>query len=331
MSSKLNRIIQMDRLIRSNSYPSVALFQERFEVSERTVHDDVSYFRDTLMAPIKYSRSGGGYHYTDPTWVLPTIITTEGELLAFFLSAELARRYLGTLFEEPLRNAISKLSQNLPGQVDLDPDQLTQHFTFQSGAIASANPDLLVAITTAISECYALDITYYTASRGERNNRLIEPHHLYNVRGDWQVIAFDHRRKDFRNFALSNFEIWTVRKDIKFIRDVDFSPSAYLAGGFLAERGETPVEIEIWFDKQQAHYIRQRTWHRTQSIEEHQDGSLTLRFETGALREVGRWVMSYGSHAQVRTPRSLCCDIATEVFLMRDYYNQFLKFSSNDE
>jgi hypothetical protein len=38
-----------------------------------------------------------------PTWVLPTIITTGSELLAFFLSAELARLYLGTSFETPLQ------------------------------------------------------------------------------------------------------------------------------------------------------------------------------------------------------------------------------------
>ena len=131
MSSKLNRIVQMDALIRSGRYPGVAAFIERFEVSARTVYDDIAYFRDTLRAPITYSRSHGGYAYADPTWLLPTIITTEGELLAFFLSAELARRYLGTSFEAPLRSAIAKLSLHLPAKLQIDLDQLTKHFPFQ--------------------------------------------------------------------------------------------------------------------------------------------------------------------------------------------------------
>src|SRR5690349_20839404 len=134
MSSTLNRIVQMDALIRAGRYPSVAVFQQRFEVSERTVYHDIEYFKSTLRAPIRYSRSRGGYYYADPTWVLPTIITTEGELLAFFLSAELVRRYLGTSFETPLRSAIAKLSLSLPEKLQLDLDLLTQHFTFQSGA-----------------------------------------------------------------------------------------------------------------------------------------------------------------------------------------------------
>jgi predicted DNA-binding transcriptional regulator YafY len=61
MSSTLNRIVQMDALIRAGAYPSVAMFRERFEVSERTVYHDIDYFKSTLRAPIRYSRSHGGY------------------------------------------------------------------------------------------------------------------------------------------------------------------------------------------------------------------------------------------------------------------------------
>ncbi|MFL5802319.1 MAG: helix-turn-helix transcriptional regulator [Roseiflexaceae bacterium] len=316
MSSTLNRIVQMDSLIRAGKYPSVADFTARFEVSERTVYHDIDYFKSTLRAPIRYSRSHGGYYYADPTWVLPTIITTAGELLAFFLSAELVRRYLGTSFETPLRSAIAKLSLSLPEKLQLDLDLLTQHFTFQSGAIASADPVLLVALSEAITECNPLTMTYYTASRGERNERTIEPYHLYNVRGDWQVIAFDHLRKQFRNFAVSNIEAWEVRTAARFVRDTEFSPAAYLAQGFLSEHGGTPVEIVIWFDSYQARYIRTREWHPTQELEEHDNGTLTLRFRSGALAEVRRWVMGYGSHAEVLMPAELRAEVAEEAAKM---------------
>src|SRR5690554_6051289 len=122
MSSTLTRIVQMDSLIRSGLYPSVSDFATRFEVSRRTVYAD-----------------------TDPTWVLPSVIATEGELLAFFLSAELTRRYLGTSFEQPLRSAIAKLAGHLPERMQLDLGQLTQHFTFQAGATVGSDPVLLLA------------------------------------------------------------------------------------------------------------------------------------------------------------------------------------------
>src|SRR5437660_9098521 len=105
MSTKLERLFHMDALIRNGSYPSVKTFMGRFEVSERTVLNDIQFFKYRLRAPLKYNRSRGGYFYTKTDWKLPAFSATEGQLLAFFLSVELAQRYLGTSFEQPLRDA----------------------------------------------------------------------------------------------------------------------------------------------------------------------------------------------------------------------------------
>lgn len=323
MSLRLERLLSMDAAIRSGSYPNVPDFMSRFEVSERTVRGDLAFMRDRLHAPLVYDRSRGGYHYTNPTWALPTIFATEGELLAFFLSVELARRYLGTTFEEPLRKAAAVLSLSLPDKVQLDLNLLAQHYTFRPGATASADPALLLALHEAIHGLCPVQVTYFTASRGERNQRVIEPYQLYNVRGDWQVIAFDRLRGQMRNFAVSRIEEWVLLKEHRFTRDPHFSLESYLAQGFLAEHGDAPVEVVIWFDAYQARYMRERQSHPTQQLEEHLDGTLTLRFWSGALDEVRRWAMSFGSHADVRMPLSLRAEIAAEVAAMaRQYANQ---------
>jgi predicted DNA-binding transcriptional regulator YafY len=236
----------------------------------------------------------------------------EGELLAFFLSVELARRYLGTSFERPLREAVQKLANSLSAKVQLDLSQLIQHYTFQSGATSQSDPALLLALNEAINERWRISMNYFTASRGERNQRVFEPYHLYNVRGDWQVIGFDHLRQQFRNFAVSRIEAWQVQKDQRFTRDATFSVDSYLASGFLAERGDSTLEVAIWFDAYQARYMRERQFHPSQQIEEHADGSLTLRFQSGALAEVRRWVMSFGSHARVLAPASLRAEVIAE-------------------
>ncbi len=317
MSSKLDRILQMHTLIRSGAYPSVATFKDRFNIRERTVYEDLQFLRERLEAPVKYDRSRGGYYYTDASWELPTTWMNEGELLAFFISVELTRRYLGTSFEAPLRHAVIKMAASLPDQVQLDLQHLMQHYTFQPGATTTTDPLVLMDLSEAMREHWRVEMVYSTASRGgERNRRVIEPHHLYNVRGDWQVIAFDHLRQQFRNFAVNRIKEWTLLKNERFTPHPDFSAEAYLAQGFLAEHGGAVTEVVIWFDSYQAHYIRERPWHPTQQIEEHDDGSLTLRLHTGALAEVRRWVMSYGRHAEVLAPASLRADVVAEVVAM---------------
>jgi predicted DNA-binding transcriptional regulator YafY len=322
MSVRLERLLAMDAAIRGGGYPNVAVFMDRFEVSERTVRGDLAFMRERLNAPLEHDRTRGGYYYSDSTYVLPTMFATEGDLLAFFLSVELTRRYLGTAFETPLRKAAAALALSLPDRVQLDMSLLAQHYTFQPGATASADPALLVALHEAIHERWPVEITYFTAGRGERNQRVIEPYQLYNVRGEWQVIAFDHLRNQFRHFAVSRIEVWKLLKAKRFTRDPDFSLESYLAQGFLAEHGDAPVEVVIWFDEYQARYMRDKQWHPSQRVEEHADGSLTLAFTTGALAEVRRWVMSYGNHAEVKAPEILRAEVAAEAAAMVRRYGK---------
>ena len=51
MSTKLERLFHMDALIRNGSYPSIKTFMERFEVSERTILNDIQFFKDRLKSP----------------------------------------------------------------------------------------------------------------------------------------------------------------------------------------------------------------------------------------------------------------------------------------
>ncbi len=311
--SRLERLITIDQMIRAKTYPSVADFCRRFEVSERAIYDDLAYLRDRIGAPLVYSRRHGGYFYRDSTWVMPALYVSAGELLAFLISTELSRRYLGASFAAPLRSFVQRIGRYLTDQISVHPEALLDHLTFQPGALAHVDPDLVQVINECIRECHPIEITYFTASRQEVTQRLIEPYHLFLARGDLQVIAFDHLRREVRQFALYRIRHWQVRRYDRFVRDPNFDVNTYLRNGFLGQGSMHSVEIVIAFDRFQAPYIRERQWHPTQQIEEQADGGLVLRFQSGALDEVKRWVLGYGSHARVLAPPELVQMVATEL------------------
>ncbi|MGC8879779.1 MAG: helix-turn-helix transcriptional regulator, partial [Anaerolineae bacterium] len=194
MSTRLERIIHIDQEIRAGRYPSAATLAQRFEVSKRTIYADRTFMIDRLGAPIIYDSEHGGWTYADETWILPSIIVSEGELLAFFLGHVIVGQYLGTPFETPLRNALHRLMRYLPHHVQVDVQAATQHYTFRSGATVEVNAQLVLDLERAIREHHQVRMTYYTASRGERSERIVDPYHFYNVRGDWYLIAYDHLR-----------------------------------------------------------------------------------------------------------------------------------------
>jgi len=316
---QLERIMEIDRRIRDGGYPNPNQLAKDLEVSRRVIFVDRDFMINRLGAPIEYDRSRGGWFYADETWVLPGIIVTEGELLAFFLSVEVAKRYLGTALEETLRSAVEKLSKNVKGAITVDLETLRSHYSFSAPTLLVANEQALFALHRAIADSKRVWMRYYTASRDEHTERVVHPYHLSNVRGDWYLIAYDELRQGIRNFAVSRIQEWNVLSQT-FKRDSAFSVSKYMNSGFQAEYGGEVVEVKIQFSQQSARYIREKRWHDTQEIHNLEDGGVILSFKTSGLGEVKRWVMQYGHGAEVIEPSELRNEIRNEIHSMLAQY-----------
>ena len=322
MSTKMERIYWIDKQIRSDGYPNVHKIKEQFELrSTRIVYEDRKFMINRLGAPIKNSRSKGGWYYTDATYFLPAIMLTSEEIIAFFLGEELFRRYLGTPFETPLRRALDKIKQYLPEHVGYDAQRETAAFTFTGGGRAMVDPELLLELSGAILSKHSIEMEYYSASSGQTNTRTVDPYSLHNIQGDWYLIAYCHTRQEPRDFLTSRIK---ARKHLLSTFQVSpgFSLNAYLETGFLAERATKPDNITIKFDEYQARWIRERMWHSSQQVEELPSGELILRLKVGGLGEVKRWVMGYGAHAEVIEPESLRREIKEEVEKMKKIYGK---------
>jgi len=308
---QLERVLKIDRMVRSGQYPNANSLAQELEVSRRVIFTDRRFLVEQLRAPLAFDRTRGGWYYSEPTWVLPTMMMKQGELLAFFLSVEVARHHVGTALEEPLLAAVEKISHSLQEPVPVDLEVLRTHYTFATPAMVATDLETLLALHRAIAARQAMSILYYTASRDEHNERIIHPHHLHNVEADWHLIAYDHLRGEMRTFNVGRIEEWRTLPQ-RFTREPGFNPQEWMQSVFQSERAAELVEIVIRFDSYQSRYIRERRWHETQQIEELAGGELIMRFQGSGLGEIRRWVMRYGSHAEVLAPASLRAEVAQE-------------------
>jgi len=265
-----------------------------------------------LGAPIAYNRERKGWYYTDSSFSLPGTIVTEGELLAFFLSVEIAKRHLGTHLEQALAAAAQKIASTLKGKVRVELGALSKYCTFEQTPTSLASEDTLLKLYRAIEQTRQVEIQYLSASKGELTDRAVDPYHLCNREGNWYLIAQDHLRGGIRTFHLDRIRAMTVLPG-GFSMPPGFHPEEWIRDGFQAEHGETVQEVVIWFDALQARWMRERLIHETQQIEEGDDGTLTMRFRTSGLGAVKRWVMQYGSHAEVLAPNELRAAVLDEM------------------
>ena len=107
---------------------------------------DFERLRDDLNAPLEYDKSKNMYHYTDPTFSVPNVILTEGELFTVSALLPLMEQYKNTPLESSFKNIMKKLVDFLPDTVSVNSSFLNQDISFISdplcfGARMAQRPD----------------------------------------------------------------------------------------------------------------------------------------------------------------------------------------------
>ncbi len=302
--SQVARLIEIDRLVRGGTAPSPLSLARQLGVSRRQIFLDRNRLISEMGAPLQFDRARRGWVYTDQTWVFSTAILTEGELLAFFLSVEIARSAGNDGLEDALASAVAKIARGLGEVVSVDLSALRDSLSVSSPPAARVNARTAMQLTRAQATRRKVSMHYASASSGETKWRVVHPYHLYVARSEWLLLAFDEDRGETRTFNVHRIQGLKILRT-PFVRDPTFDPNSMTRTMLWAEAGKKVFEIAVLFDAYQARFIRERSWHPDQRLEEQSDGALVLHFPASGLGEVARWALGYGKHAKVLAPPEL--------------------------
>ena len=251
---------------------------------------------------------------------MQSISLSQGELFALTLGATMLEAYSQSAYVKELESGIQRLAERLPDQTWYDLQQLVnEQVLFRAGAEIDLDPQVWHDLETACRQKRSVKINYYTAGRNAHSERIIDPYILHFSRGNPIVTGYCHNRKEPRWFRVDRIKALELLKET-FEIDPDFDREAHFADVFQHEAGGIPTAISIWFDAVTAPYIRERRWHPSQQIEEHDDGSLTLNFVARGLQEVKRWVLYYGKGAIIKSPPELVEMIKEDISAMYKQY-----------
>ncbi|MEM6353665.1 MAG: transcriptional regulator [Cyanobacteria bacterium P01_D01_bin.14] len=318
MSRHLERLLRIDALIRSNQRYTAETMAETLEVSERTIRNDISFLRDRYDAPLEFDRRQG-YRYTNDDWRLPSVTLSQGELFALTLGARMLSAYGGSAYGPKLKSAIEQLAKRLPEQTWVDLQQLAdEHVLFRAGAELDLDPAVWQVLERACQQQQRVWMRYGTPGKPV-SERKLDPYVLHFSQNNPYVTGWCHKRQEERWFRVDRIKEIRLL-DESFEINPSFDRAAHFASAFQHEVGGVPQEMTIWFDGPTAPYIRERRWHPTQQIEEHADGSLTLRMVVRGLNEVKRWVLFYGRGARVLGPPELVTMVKEEITGMGEHY-----------
>lgn len=303
----LSRLQQIHQEISAGRYPTVRRLAQLLERSDRTIKRDLSFMRDQLGAPLIFDRVRRGWRYHEPGWALPPMQFNEGELLAFFTAAEVLRATGHAPEAILLRAALAKLAAFLPGEISVNLATLGEALTFQPIPHVMVEPATLQTLARAAAERRTISFDYHSQHRNQQTQREADVLLLHNFAGDWYAIAYDHLRREMRDFHAGRIRRLSLTTKY-FDPPAGWNADDYLRRGFYMMRGGRITTVQIIFDSYQARWMKERiAFHPDEQREDLPDGSLRLTFSIGrdGLDAVARFCLAYAGHCRAARPAAL--------------------------
>ena len=315
-----SRLIFIDREINTGRYPSCGQLAKGYEVSHKKIQRDLDYMRYQLDAPLEYSAKNRGYHYTEKNYKLPAIDIKESDLFAVYLADKLLIQYEGTAIYDSLCSVFKKIEDSLPNKISLDPGNEPSRFTVFPPSNTIIRPGIWETVANAIRLSRKLEVCYQTPG-SEPSIRELDPYHGVRFEGDWYVVAFCYLRKEIRTFSLARIISAKMLPDT-FEIPTSFDFHKLTGSHFGVHWSDDEFKVKIKFNKAVAGYLKERKWHPSQKIEENPDGSVILSLTVNHLLDLKRWILSWGSMAEVLAPKSFVEDIEKTIGAMKVLYQR---------
>jgi len=309
--NKAQKLVKMVELMTRRGGVQASQLVERFDLDPRSLRRYLADLR-AIEVPIQdEGRSDDRYISIDPRWRRTGVQLSLAEVLSLHFGRTLFNFLEGTSFAEDLDGAIERLEpaisrahQDLAKQLDMRFIAVPEPTKNYGGS----SSDVLDDTVTALVYNNPLEAKYRKANGVERTVTL-HPYTLATFRQGLYLFALDVDSQQVKTYALERFVAVARRRGHHFLMPPDWDPKKHLQHAFGIITGDAEPVV-IAFQERVTAYIRERTWHPSQSFRTLPDGRLELTMRVAHTVELMTWIQGFGPDAQVMEPSSLADAVA---------------------
>ena len=286
-----------------------------FSISRRTAERR----RDAVEAVFgrlePVDRDDGKRHWRLCSGVLRHLVSFSAKELAELGAAATALERAG-LGERAalLRDLAAKLQAMLRAEsqarVESDLEMLVQAegLAMRPGPRQRLDRDLIALLREAVTTRREVEFRYFAQSTRRRSRQRVRPLGLlYGNRA--HLVGWTGWAEEPRLWRLANVSEARIT-DEAFERDPAFDLRRFAERSFGTFQ-EKPAKVVLRFEARAARDAAAFLFHPSQSVEENEDGSLTVRFEAGGLDEMCWHLITWGESVTVEKPARLRRRLAT--------------------
>lgn len=314
------RMFAIHRAISKGGYPNCTTLARELEVTPKTIQRDIDFMRDNFGVIIEYDDKRHGFHAVNGLPDFPGFVMGAEELAALFLTRTALESIRGTSLEKTMREIFGKIIRPIEGTVHLTWAEMDEAFTRKMPEMKARDVTLFGQLAEAVIKRHEVGFHYRKLDADKAAPRRVRPYHLGEVDGAWYLIGHDVERDALRTFALPRMSRTKVHA-ATFERPAGFDGREHLrrSFGIWQPAGDRIHLVRVVLKDYGARLAQERRWHPTQetTVLDAKGNKVEVRFEAGALEEVVRWVLSFGSKAEVTGPPELRQMVREELKLMK--------------
>ncbi|WP_224997916.1 YafY family protein [Cesiribacter sp. SM1] len=197
--NRIDRLFGILTLLQSKKYLTAEQISEKFGISIRTVYRDIKAICEQGV-PVSFEPHRG--YYVVQGYFLPPVSFSTEEANALLLMETLVYGFADKSIQTHYSNALTKVKAGLRHSQKEDLEFLNNNIRLQVPSCFVLNFDYLSILQQAISGKMLLEIEYVNKQE-ESSIREVEPIGLVFYALNWHLIAWCHKRQEYRDFRVS--------------------------------------------------------------------------------------------------------------------------------
>jgi predicted DNA-binding transcriptional regulator YafY len=197
--NRIDRLFGILTLLQSKKYVPAEQIAEKFRISIRTVYRDVKALGESGL-PVSFEPYKG--YFVVQGYFLPPISFSTEEANAFLLMEAVVYGFSDKSIQKHYSNALNKVKAVLKSSQKEKIDLLTKNIRSQVPACIKHDSEHLSVLQTAISARSVIDFSYKNNVE-QVSSRQAEPIGLVFYALSWHLIAWCHKRNEYRDFKVS--------------------------------------------------------------------------------------------------------------------------------
>lgn len=308
----LPRIHLLDERLRRGDCPALADLARDLGVSPRTLQRDCDFLRYSLGAPLVYDRARGGWRYDRPGFFVPLLFADREDLSALLILGQALAPHAGSPLGTRLDAAYHKLLAVFKGEDSPALRAFVRRFCFAAAPGVAIDPGVWQALMVALQRNQRLGVEYQKRGRGPVVARDFDAWGVIVRLRDWFVHGWCHLRGRETTLFLPWVRRARLLDGVSFEVPPRFDLAAHARSGFQAvsAAGAPAERVVLRFAPEAAGVAEGVPLAHRQRVVHERDGGVRVEFETSALFQVEREVLSWGAAVEVLAPSGLRARVA---------------------